>query len=109
MASPIIGGFFAFLAGFCVAVVNTVLLRRVLRGKSEGLPAVSVLRQVLNIGTLVLAYCLGPVLPWDRTPLLVGAALGLTIPEILLSLVLAKENDARQSETPSGKGGDDNG
>ena len=94
MSSPFIGGVLAFLAGFAVSGVNYALNLRAVRKRPDAIASLSVVRQALSIGCLAAAYFLARVLPWGSTPLLVGAALGLTIPSVLLSMRLAKINDA---------------
>ena len=98
MDAPIIGGLLAFLGGACISVLNYVINLRTLKRKPSALASVAVLRQLLSVGYLAAVFFLGGVLPWDRTPLLLGAALGLTLPAILLSLRLAKQNDAMSAE-----------
>ena len=95
MDAPIVGGILAFLAGLCVSGLNFALNLYVLKKSPESLARVSPLRQVLSVGCLVAAYLLSGVLPWGHVPLLVGTALGLTVPSVLLSLRLARINDER--------------
>ena len=111
MSSPIIGGILAFLVGFGVSGINYALNLSVLRKKPEAVASLSVVRQALNIGCLAAAFFLSRVLPWGSTPLLVGAALGLTIPSVLLSMRLAKVNDALSESAPhtAEEGDDPNG
>ena len=111
MDSPIIGGLLAFLLGSAVSGVNYAINLRTLKKKPSALASMAVVRQVLNVGCLVAVFALSGVLPWGRMVLLLGAAIGLTIPSILLSLRLAKINDAisAQSKKTSEKGGDPNG
>jgi len=107
MEAPIVGGLLAFAAGLCVSCINYGLNLTVLKKKPQALASMSVVRQTLSIACLVAAYLLSKVLPWEPAPLLVGAALGLTIPSVLLSLRLAKRSDELSArEEPSGKGED---
>ena len=108
MASPIVGGLLAFLAGLAVAVVNYGINLSVLKKKPAALTSLSVVRQALNVGCLAAAYLLSKVLPWDSAPLLIGAALGLTVPSVLFSLRLAKQNDAMSTGKTPGEGDDQN-
>lgn len=111
MGSPIIGGVLAFLAGFAVSGINYALSLRVLKRKPQAIGSISVVRQALNIGCLAAAFFLSKVLPWGSAPLLVGTALGLTIPSVLLSMRLAKINDALNASSANApmEGDDPNG
>ncbi len=111
MSSPVVGGLLAFAGGCAVSVLNYFINRRTLEKKPSALASVSVARQFLSIGYLVLVFFLAKVLPWDHAPLLLGAAVGLTIPSILLAMRLAKLNDSMKktrSDT-TGKGDDSRG
>ena len=68
------------------------------------------MRQIISVGYLVAVFFLVKLLPWDYVPLLVGAAVGLTVPSVLLSWKLAKINDSLSPETedPPEKGADAN-
>ena len=114
MTSPVVGGLLAFAGGCAVSVLNFFINRRTLEKKPSALASMSMARQLLSIGYLVLVFLLAKVLPWDHMPLLLGAAIGLTIPSILLALRLAKINDAlskanKPRPEEAGKGDDSHG
>ena len=111
MGSPVVGGVLAFLGGCAVSILNYSVNVRILKKKPSSLASVSVVRQLLSVGYLVLVFFLSKVLPWSSTPLLLGAAAGLTLPAIALSFRLAKINDSmsKQRSSGTGKGDDDNG
>ena len=113
MTSPIVGGLLSFLVGCAVSALNYRINLRVLKKKPSAIASISVLRQFLSVAYLVAVFLLSKVLPWDSVPLLLGAAIGLTIPAILLSMHLAKLNDALSSaeaaDTSSEKGADSDG
>ena len=111
MDSPLIGGLLAFLGGAAISVLNYRINLRILKKAPSYLTHAAILRQLLSVGYLAAAFFLARVLPWDYVPLLVGAAAGLTLPAILLSLRLAKVNDSLSSGTgdSSEKGVDSNG
>ena len=108
MDAPIVGGLLAFLGGAAIAALNFYINLRTLRRKPQALASMSMVRQVLNVGYLVAVFLLAKVLPWDYIPLLVGAAVGLTVPAFLLSLYLAKLNDAKSVPAESEKGEETN-
>ena len=106
MDSPILGGVLAFLGGAAVSMLNYWINVRTLKTNPSALASMSFLRQFLNIAYFVAVFLLAKVLPWDYMPLLLGAAIGLTVPSFLLSLRLMKINDSLSSrkDDPSGKG-----
>lgn len=97
------GGLLAFLVGSAVAFINYRMSLTAMRRKASSLVYLSVARQLMNIGTLAAAYLLSKVLPWGAVSLLTGAALGLTVPSVLLSLRLAKLDDARPAPAADGQ------
>ena len=112
MDSPVVGGLLAFLFGAAVSVLNYWINRRTLQNNPAMLANMAVVRQILSVGCLVAVFLLAKVLPWDYVPLLIGVAVGLTVPAILLSFRLARLNDAAsaaQADTSSEKGDDSNG
>ena len=109
MAGSLPGFFIALALGVLVATINFVVTSRATRGSGSALFAVPVLRTALSVGTLAAAYFLAPLTPWDRTWMLVGAAVGLTVPALPYTLLLLKEtgrNRAGGAEGPkNGEGG----
>lgn len=108
MGAPIIGGLLAFLGGAAVSALNFWINLRTLRRKPQALASMAIVRQLLNVGYLVGVFFLAKLLPWDYLPLLLGAAIGLTVPAFLLSLYLAKLNDAQSVPAESEKGEETN-
>ena len=111
MSSPIVGGAVAFLIGFAIAALNYRINLWTLKKKPDRLANLSIVRQALNVACLIAAFLLGKVLPWGQAPMLIGAALGLTVPAIFFAFRLAKLNDAAstQADESSEKGADTNG
>lgn len=95
----------AFLGGVLVAVINFALSCLVVCKKPEIFPLFTLVRQVLNVGYLVLVWFVTPHTPWSLTPLLVGAVLGITAPMLVFTPRLAALSHREQSS----KGGDDCG
>ncbi len=108
MASPVVGFALAFLGGAAVAALNFWINTRTLTKKPEALATMSIARQLLSVAYFVAVFFLSRVLPWDYVPLLLGAAVGLTVPAILFSFRLAKINDSlsapAEDDKTSGKG-----
>ena len=109
MTSPIVGGVLAFLAGCAVSALNYWINLQTLKKNPARLAGISIARQALNVGCLIAVFLAAKVLPWGQVPMLIGAALGLTIPALFFAFRLAKLNDAAsaQAEQTSEKGADD--
>ena len=88
----------AFLGGALVAWLNYLLSRRALRA-GGGATAVSAVRTLCSVGYLAAVYFLAPYTPWERLWMLLGAALGLTVPMAYFTVRLLRE--ARR--TPRGE------
>ena len=86
-----VGAFLAFL-GFLLA-------RRVLRRTPARYPLVSPVRQVLSIGYLAALFLLGERTSLDLYALIIGGALGVTVPSAFFTVQLLKETN----QTKSGK------
>lgn len=108
MSSPIFGGLLAFAVGFAVSLVNYLISRAVIRNKPVLITAASVVRQIFAVGYLVLLYFLAPRLAWGLPALLIGGALGVTLPMLYFTFLLLRE--LRPSENNiEGKEDDTNG
>ena len=112
MGHWIVGAVLAALVGVLVSYLSYILSIQVLK-KSPGLfTAVSVPRQIIQIGYLAMIYFVYPYTPWGLMELLIGAALGLTVAmffftKSLLEKVHQKPTAAEENHQASG--GDDNG
>lgn len=106
MDSPIVGGLLAFLGGAAVSFLNYRISLRTLKRKPSALASMSVVRQLLSVAYLVAAFLVSKILPWDYVPMLLGAAVGLTVPSVLLSLRLARLNDTHRYGQETEKGED---
>ena len=80
----------AFLGGALVAWLNYLLSRRALRADG-GAAAVSAVRTLCSVGYLAAIYFLAPFTPWERIWMLLGAALGLTVPMAYFTVRLLRE------------------
>lgn len=76
-----VAGFFAALA----AAMLSAFVSRVLSARGTSLAAVSMMRQLLNVLVLTAAYFVADALEISIVAVLVGAALGLTVPLIYLT------------------------
>ena len=116
MGTSVVGAAVACVAGVLLAALNDRLTRMVLKRNPSFLIPFFVVRQLINVSYLVALYFLSPVLPWDMAPVLIGGALGITVPSILFAARLARQNDAQNgkaktpgSDTADGKERGQNG
>lgn len=87
----------AFLGGTLLSVACYFLAKWVLRHRAGQYAAVSAVRQVLGVGYLAALFFLGrngAYLPW----LLIGGALGVTAPALLLTVKLVRVSDEKKQE-----------
>ena len=110
--SPIAAGVIALLGGGAVAWLNYRINLRTLKKNPSAIASMSTARQFISVAYLILVYVVAGALGVDRMAPLLGAALGLTIPSILLAVRLAKINDSlhkKGGETAPGKGDEADG
>ena len=110
MSSPMIGGLLVCALGVLLAFGNDAMTRAVCKRKPSLLVPFFAARQIVNIAYLAALYFLSPALPWGATPLLVGGALGVTVPSVFLASRLAKRvgeekqaSDAPENAASTGK------
>lgn len=101
----------ALLGGAAVAYLNYRINLRALRKKPDALASLSFLRELLSVVYFVLVFYFSAPLESGRVPVLICAAVGLTIPSVLLAMRLSKisEQMSAQTEESSGEGEDRNG
>lgn len=90
------GAIFAFLGGITVGGACYLISRRVLMRAPSRFSAVSMVRNLIQVGYFLAVYFLAPVLPWELIPLLVGAALGITLSTFWFTARLVKIASNRQ-------------
>lgn len=106
MTDSIVGILLAFLLGAVLAYVNYRLTRHAALNPNERFAGVSILRQMLNLGYLAAVFFLAPYTPWDRTWLLVGAVVGLTLPTFLFTFLLLRRLNQSKADDSQNKGGE---
>lgn len=104
----LIGASLAALIGVLISWVNYRLSLYMVKKKPELLSMVSLPRQIVNIGYLMLVYFLSEKTPWDLMPLLIGAAVGLTGAMFICTQKLLKAVESTPQEQMK-DGGDDHG
>lgn len=85
-----------FLGGLAFSYVNYLVSGFLLEKKNGNDMILPMLRQIVNIGVLVLAYFLGQKLG-QLGAVLIGTAIGLTVPGFIFSYRLSKKLMDKQS------------
>ena len=103
MTENLLGAVLAFAGGVAVATLNFFISKWLLTHKPGAYASSQILRQLLQIGYLVLLYLGGGKTPWSPLWLLVGGCLGVTLPMAWFTVKLVRLNDSLQSgkEEPS--------
>jgi O-antigen/teichoic acid export membrane protein len=107
MNHNIIGAAVAMASGLIVAFANYLLSKKVLIKAPEKYSLVTVVRQILQVGFLVLVYLIGTKTNLaEPVYLLVGAVIGITAPMIfftkkLLYINNSKSNNKKEKEAES--------
>ena len=106
MIDSMLGALLALALGAGISYVNYRLTSRSVSNPNERFAGVSLLRQALNIGYLAAVFFVGPYTPWDRTWLLVGAVIGLTIPTFFFTFLLLRRLNRNGAVGSQNKGGE---
>lgn len=93
----LVGGTVGAAAGVVVACIGYSISATVLRKKPQMYASFSMLRQFIQILLLVALYFLVPLTPWGTMEVLVGGAIGMTVPMLFLTPRLVRMS-ARQRE-----------
>ncbi len=108
MIGNIVGALICLVIGSGVAFINYLISKHTLIKSPKNFSAVTVLRQFVQVGFLVLVYFIGRNLPYDVLYLLIGAVLGITISMFYFTKKLLKLNEA-SNKKGNGKEEDNNG
>lgn len=98
MGKDIIAAAVAFAAGVLVAALNYLISKSVLQKSPEKFSFVTILRQVIQIAFLVLAFVASQKLELNMVYPLVGAVVGLTLPMLFFTKKLVSFNEKLKSE-----------
>ena len=88
----------AFLCGTAISFVDFRISKYFLRRGEQKLAVSSMLRQTLNVAYLVILFLLAQHFGLRTWLLLLGGALGLTIPSVLFTAKLLKASDRSAPE-----------
>lgn len=93
-----IGGALAFFTAACVSVLNGLNTNRMLKKQNQNRKFfwVYILRQLINISLLSTVFLIRNCLPFSYVYLLIGTAMGITVPSIILALYSSKKIKANQ-------------
>ena len=98
MDNNIIGAVIAFALGAVVAYINYAVSKYLLKTRPDMYTGAQMIRSAIQIGYLALIFTLGGYTPWDRTWLLVGGCLGITLPMFYFTYKLVKYNDTKKED-----------
>ena len=109
MNHNITGAVITAAAGVLISFANYDMSKKVLIKAPERYSLITVARQILQIGFLVLVYFAGEKTQLaDPTYLLVGAVAGMTVPMLFFTKKLLDVNNTAQKQKNE-KGGDSDG
>ena len=108
------GALISFLCGALIGYVNYLISRITVKKNSSVLYSLSFVRQLIQIGYLLLIYFISPYTPWSMWGMLIGGAMGMTLPMIYYTARLVRLSDAVRANSAddcvkTGKGEDPNG
>lgn len=86
----IIGAVIAFAAGVGIAAINYAISRYFIKNHPSKFVVMQTVRQLIQVLYLVLVFFVGTKTPCDVTYLLIGGALGITLPMAYFTFRLVK-------------------
>lgn len=92
MDNNFVGAVLSFALGVLICFGNFKLSEYFLKNHREKFHSVSFIRQLVQVAYILILFFVAPYTPWDRTFVLVGAALGVTLPMFLFTYKLLKTN-----------------
>lgn len=90
-----VGALVAFLIGCGISAVNYAISKYILKKHTSKYPYLQFIRLPLQIGYLVVLYFCSGFTQWSVDWLLIGGALGITVPMFFFTYRLVKINDAK--------------
>ncbi len=109
MEIDFIGAAAAFAAGVLISFCNYKISQHFLKKRPDRLSLVSLIRQPVQILYIVALFFGAKYTPWDRTFLLIGGALGITLPMLIFTSRLLKVSKSESCTEANGKEGEGNG
>lgn len=99
MKSDIFGAALFFIIGAVIAFGNFKLSDFFLKNKKDKFSYVTLIRQAVQIAYIIIVFFAAKYTPWDRTYLLIGGALGITLPMFIFTSLLLKTNKTEKNST----------
>lgn len=99
MDSNIAGAAAAFIVGALICFGNFKLSEYFIKKQPDKFKYVSFIRQIIQIGYILILFFVAPKTPWDRTYILIGAVLGITLPMFPFTYKLLKTNTSQETKT----------
>lgn len=112
MESDFFGAALAFIVGVIICFGNFKLSEYFLKSRQDKYSYVSVIRQIVQVAYILVLFFTAKYTPWDRTYILIGGVLGITLPMFFFTYRLLKTNNSvnpRQEEKTDTKEGENNG
>ena len=96
-----------FAISFAVYLISRAMLKS---SKNNTLFVLPLVRQIINVAVFVAVYFIGNAAGLPMIPLLIGAAIGLTLPNIALSFKLSSDyaNNAKNNANQNVQNDGDN-
>ncbi len=91
----LIGGGSALLVGAALSWCNYLITKRMLDKHPNQVGISSVIRMAISVAYLIVLYFLAQFLQWPLEGLLVGGALGLTVPSVILAYRLSTKHSGK--------------
>ncbi|MBQ3182613.1 MAG: hypothetical protein IJB24_04845 [Clostridia bacterium] len=88
--------------GAAVAYLNYIVSKYLIKNKPDMYTGGQIIRSAIQIGYLLIIFTLGGYTPWDKTWLLIGGCLGITLPMFYFTVKLVKFNDKKKEEDKDG-------
>ena len=105
MENGFFGAALCFVVGALISFLNYKMSEHMLKKDISKYSMISVVRQVIQVGYLLILFFAAKYTPWDRTYCLVGGALGITLPMFFFTYKLLKirtDADLRKGENEDG-------
>lgn len=101
MDNNLVGAVAAFILGAAISFINYKLTELIMKKYPGRFSFLSMVRSLIQAGFFLLVFVAAPYTPWDRTYLLAGTALGITIPMAFFTFRLLKKpylSDVKKEE-----------
>lgn len=98
MNPDLFGAIGAFIIGLVLSFLNYKISEYFLKSRQNMFSYVSVIRQAVQVAYVLILFFAAKYTPWDRTYLLIGGVLGITLPMFFFTYRLLKTNSSMKTE-----------